>query len=194
MRIRCIMWLVIVALTFYDFKIALIAKLSYIAQLLSVLRQFLQLFYDHKQVFLIPQTQRQTQSLANPGFGQLWRWLESLIPKQDQRVKFSQGRVEWLGVRITIFTNICSKDILSQSHYITSLWSPVYVLHQILSPPTVTLKLEGGGQSRSITYSETNSNVFRMIVTYSQSATTPPSCIYIYLYIIVYICIYLYIL
>ena len=63
----------------------------------------------------------QTQSLANPGFGQLWRWLESLIPKQDQRVKFSQGRVEWLGVRITVFINICSKDILSQSHYITSL-------------------------------------------------------------------------
>ena len=47
---------------------------------------------------------------------------------------------------------------------------------------------------KSLTYSETNSNVFRMIVTYSQSATTPPSCIYIYLYIIVYICIYLYIL
>ena len=70
---------------------------------------------------MIPQTQCQTQSLANPGFGQLWRWLESLIPKQDQRVKFSQGRVEWLGVRITVFINICSEDILSQSHYITSL-------------------------------------------------------------------------
>ena len=95
---------------------------------------------------MIPQTQRQTQSLANPGFGQLWRWLESLIPKQDQRVKFSQGRVEWLGVGITIFINICSKDILSQSHYITSLsnspdslptnshiktrgWRPIKVYH-----------------------------------------------------------------
>ena len=93
---------------------------------LTVFRQFLQLFYDHKQVFLIPQTQRQTQSLANPGFGQLWRWLESLIPKQDQRVKFSQGRVEWLGVRITVFINICSVLCLgsvrrySQFHYITS--------------------------------------------------------------------------
>ena len=95
---------------------------------------------------MIPQTQCQTQSLANPGFGQLWRWPESLIPKLDQRVKFSQGRVEWLGVRITIFTNICSKDILSQSHYITSLsnspdslptnshiktrgWRPIKVYH-----------------------------------------------------------------
>ena len=120
--------------------------LQFLKKSLTVIRQFLQPFYDHKQVFLIPQTQRQTQSLANPGFGQLWRWLESLIPKQDQRVKFSQGRVEWLGVRITIFTNICSKDILSQSHYITSLsnspdslptnshiktrgWRPIKVYH-----------------------------------------------------------------
>ena len=46
--------------------------------------------YDHKQVFLIPQTQR----LVNPGVGQLWRWLESLIPKLDQGVKFSQDRVK----------------------------------------------------------------------------------------------------
>ena len=112
--------------SFYSFFVSFYSFLwswtSYSSvSVLFILKSVFTAFYDHKQVFLIPQTQRQTQSLANPGFGQLWRWLESLIPKQDQRVKFSQGRVEWLGVRITVFINICSEDILSQSHYITSL-------------------------------------------------------------------------
>ena len=43
------MWLVIVALTFYDFKIALIAKLSYIAQLLSALQAFLTFLLNFTQ-------------------------------------------------------------------------------------------------------------------------------------------------
>ena len=91
------LYLLTVTLTVYFFIVTVTAYIFFWALVYIVFKPSHQLVrlqftvsYDHKKVFLIPQTQR----LVNPGVGQLWRWLESLIPKLDQGVKFSQDRVK----------------------------------------------------------------------------------------------------